>query len=127
MRLAPAPHIYTYGVNILDVSRILEKRFAEAYEAAGGENILGCGILATVMCRLVAELYLWRETALLRSLEGKRGATRALNRPSCAVVYRLWGCPTVVNNVETIAAVCPIVMMGNEEYANRNRNQQAQN
>jgi NADH-quinone oxidoreductase subunit F len=55
------------------------------------------------------------ETALLESLEGKRGNPRI--KPPFPAVAGLWGCPTVVNNVETIAAVVPIVNMGGEEYA----------
>ncbi len=55
------------------------------------------------------------ETALLESLEGKRGNPRI--KPPFPAIAGLYGCPTVVNNVETIAAVCPIVMMGGDEYA----------
>ncbi|HXU26154.1 MAG TPA: NADH-ubiquinone oxidoreductase-F iron-sulfur binding region domain-containing protein, partial [Bacteroidia bacterium] len=55
------------------------------------------------------------ETALLESLEGKRGNPRI--KPPFPAVAGLYGCPTVVNNVETIAAVVPIVNMGGEEYA----------
>src|SRR5204863_1244089 len=55
------------------------------------------------------------ETALLESLEGKRGNPR--NKPPFPAVAGLYGCPTVVNNVETIAAVVPIVNDGGEEYA----------
>ncbi|MEO8760993.1 MAG: NADH-ubiquinone oxidoreductase-F iron-sulfur binding region domain-containing protein, partial [Bacteroidia bacterium] len=55
------------------------------------------------------------ETALLESLEGKRGNPRI--KPPFPAVAGLYGCPTVVNNVETIAAVVPIINMGGEEYA----------
>ena len=55
------------------------------------------------------------ETALLESLEGKRGNPRI--KPPFPAIAGVWGCPTVVNNVETIAAVCPIIMMGGDEYA----------
>jgi NADH-quinone oxidoreductase subunit F len=55
------------------------------------------------------------ETALLESLEGKRGNPRI--KPPFPAVKGLYGCPTVVNNVETIAAVVPIVNDGGEEYA----------
>ena len=47
------------------------------------------------------------ETALLESLEGKRGNPRI--KPPFPAVKGLWDCPTVVNNVETIAAVVPII------------------
>jgi len=52
------------------------------------------------------------ETALLESLEGKRGLPRL--KPPFPAVAGLYASPTVVNNVETIAAVVPIVMMGGE-------------
>jgi NADH:ubiquinone oxidoreductase subunit F (NADH-binding) len=52
---------------------------------------------------------------LLESLEGKRGNPR--NKPPFPAVKGLYGCPTVVNNVETIAAVTSIVNNGGEEYA----------
>jgi NADH-quinone oxidoreductase subunit F len=55
------------------------------------------------------------ETALLESLEGKRGNPRI--KPPFPAVKGLWGCPTVVNNVETVAAVVPIINDGGEEYA----------
>ena len=55
------------------------------------------------------------ETALLESLEGKRGNPRI--KPPFPAVKGLWGCPTVVNNVETIAAVVSIVRDGGEAYA----------
>ncbi len=55
------------------------------------------------------------ETALLESLEGKRGNPRI--KPPFPAVKGLWDCPTVVNNVETLAAVVPIINMGGEEYA----------
>ena len=55
------------------------------------------------------------ETALLESLEGKRGNPRI--KPPFPAVAGLWGRPTVVNNVETIAAVVPILNISGEEYA----------
>lgn len=55
------------------------------------------------------------ETALLESLEGKRGNPRI--KPPFPAVAGLYGCPTVVNNVESIAATVPIINDGGEEYA----------
>jgi NADH-quinone oxidoreductase subunit F len=52
---------------------------------------------------------------LLESLEGKRGNPRI--KPPFPAVKGLWDCPTVVNNVETIAAVVPIVNDGGDAYA----------
>jgi len=55
------------------------------------------------------------ETALLESLEGKRGLPRI--KPPFPAVKGLWGCPTVVNNVETITAIVPIINDGGEAYS----------
>jgi len=55
------------------------------------------------------------ETALLESLEGKRGQPRS--KPPFPAVSGLYAAPTVVNNVETIATVPPIIAMGGAEYA----------
>jgi NADH-quinone oxidoreductase subunit F len=99
------------------VSRILEKAIEEAY-AAGylGQNILGTGYSLDLSVQVGGGAYICgEETALLESLEGKRGNPRI--KPPFPAVAGLYGCPTVVNNVETIAAVCPIVNMGGEEYA----------
>jgi NADH-quinone oxidoreductase subunit F len=55
------------------------------------------------------------ETALLESLEGKRGQPRT--KPPYPAVEGLYGSPTVVNNVETVATIPPIIQMGGAEYA----------
>lgn len=55
------------------------------------------------------------ETALIESLEGKRGNPRI--KPPFPAISGVWACPTVVNNVETIAAVVPIINDGGEEYS----------
>ncbi len=55
------------------------------------------------------------ETALIESLEGKRGNPRI--KPPFPAVKGVWDRPTVVNNVETLAAVVPIINIGGEEYA----------
>ena len=55
------------------------------------------------------------ETALLESLEGKRGQPRS--KPPFPAISGLYASPTVVNNVETIATVAPVISMGGAEYA----------
>src|SRR5207247_6609632 len=55
------------------------------------------------------------ETALLESLEGKRGQPRS--KPPFPAIAGLYAAPTVVNNVETIATVAPIIAMGGAAYA----------
>lgn len=109
-------YIYIRG-EYFYVARILENAIKEAYEAGWlGKNILGTDFSHDCYVQVGAGAYICgEETALLESLEGKRGNPRI--KPPFPAVAGLWGCPTVVNNVETIAAVCPIVNMGGEAYA----------
>lgn len=96
---------------------ILEQAIAEA-NANGwlGKNILGSGFDCQIYVQRGAGAYICgEETALLESLEGKRGNPRI--KPPFPAVKGLWDCPTVVNNVETLAAVVPVLNMGGEEYA----------
>src|SRR6201987_3275669 len=109
-------YIYIRG-EYFYVARILEAAIKETY-AAGmlGQNILGTEYSLDMYVQVGAGAYICgEETALLESLEGKRGNPRI--KPPFPAVAGLYGCPTVVNNVETIAAVVPIVNMGGEEYA----------
>src|SRR5438045_1068567 len=96
---------------------VLEQAIAEAKNNGWlGKNILGSGFDCDVYVHRGAGAYICgEETALLESLEGKRGYPRI--KPPFPAVKGLWDCPTVVNNVETLAAVIPIVNMGGEEYA----------
>jgi NADH-quinone oxidoreductase subunit F len=96
---------------------ILEQAIEEARQHGWlGKNILGTGFDCEVYVQRGAGAYICgEETALLESLEGKRGNPRI--KPPFPAVKGLWGCPTVVNNVETIAAVVPIINEGGEEYA----------
>ncbi len=96
---------------------ILEEAIAEA-KAAGflGKNILGTGFDCEIYVQRGAGAYICgEETALLESLEGKRGNPRI--KPPFPAVQGVWMRPTVVNNVETIAAVAPIIEIGAEAYA----------
>ncbi|MDF2385262.1 NADH-quinone oxidoreductase subunit NuoF [Nostoc ellipsosporum NOK] len=96
---------------------ILEQAIAEARNNGFlGKNILGSGFDCDIHVQRGAGAYICgEETALIESLEGKRGNPRI--KPPFPAVKGLWGCPTVVNNVETIAAVVPIINEGGEEYA----------
>ena len=109
-------YIYIRG-EYFYVHRILENAIKEAYAAGWlGNNILGTNYSLNLHMQIGAGAYICgEETALLESLEGKRGNPRI--KPPFPAVAGLWGCPTVVNNVETIAAVVPIVNNGGEEYA----------
>jgi NADH-quinone oxidoreductase subunit F len=99
------------------VAQILEKAIAEAYtNGCLGKNILGSDYSLDLYVQIGAGAYICgEETALLESLEGKRGNPRI--KPPFPAIAGLYGCPTVVNNVETIAAVVPIINDGGDAYA----------
>lgn len=99
------------------ITAILEEAIDEA-KAAGflGKNILGSGFDLEIYVHRGAGAYICgEETALLESLEGKRGNPRL--KPPFPAVKGAWERPTVVNNVETIAAVVPIINITGAEYA----------
>jgi NADH-quinone oxidoreductase subunit F len=90
----------------------LEEALAEAREAGlVGKDIMGSGFSCDVWVHPGAGAYICgEETALLTSLEGNRGYPRL--RPPFPAVEGLWHCPTVVNNVETLACVTHILRRG---------------
>ena len=97
--------------------RTLEKAVEEAY-AAGylGKNILGTGVDVDIVVHAGAGAYeCGEETALIESLEGKRGQPRI--KPPFPATHGLYGCPTIVNNVETIACVPLILERGPDWFA----------
>ena len=103
--------IYVRG-EVLPVLRRLQNAVAEAY-AAGylGRDIDGSGYDLELVVHAGAGAYICgEETALLDSLEGRRGQPRL--RPPFPAVSGLYGCPTVINNVETIASVPSIILNG---------------
>ncbi len=108
--------IYVRG-ELMYVIRILEKAIQEAKNAGFlGKNILGSGYDLELVVQPGGGAYICgEETALLESLEGKRGNPR--NKPPFPAVKGLYQCPTVVNNVESIATTSWIVNNGGEEYA----------
>ena len=88
---------------------------AESYGLLG-ENILGTGFNFKIGIRLGAGAFVCgEETALIHSIEGKRGMPRP--RPPYPSVEGLWGKPTLINNVETWANVPPIILNGPEWFA----------
>ena len=99
------------------ITDILDQAIAEAKNAGWlGKNILGSGFDLQIYVHRGAGAYICgEETALLESLEGKRGNPRI--KPPFPAVKGLYDCPTVVNNVETLAAVVPIITMGGEAYS----------
>lgn len=81
-----------------------------------GDNILNTGFSLHIKIKKGAGAFVCgEETALIASIEGKRGMPRP--RPPYPVQAGLWGKPTVINNVETFANVPPIIMMGGQEFA----------
>ena len=81
-----------------------------------GDNILGTGFSFRCHIRLGAGAFVCgEETALLNSIEGQRGMPRP--RPPFPAVKGLWGKPTVINNVETLASVPFILRNGAEAYS----------
>ena len=97
--------------------KIMEKAVADAY-ARGfiGKNIFGSGIDLEIVTQTGAGAYeVGEESALMESLEGKRGIPRI--KPPFPAVVGLYGGPTVINNAETIASAPHILLMGAEAYA----------
>ncbi len=113
---AHTSYIYIRG-EYFYIARILENAIDEAYANGWlGKNILGSNYSLDLYVHVGAGAYICgEETALLESLEGKRGNPRI--KPPFPAIAGLYGCPTVVNNVETIAAVVPIINEGGEAYA----------
>ena len=100
--------IYVRG-EVLHVVRRLQRAVQEAYLAGHlGKDIHGSGYDLDVIVHAGAGAYICgEETALLDSLEGRRGQPRL--RPPFPAVAGLYACPTVINNVESIASVPSIV------------------
>jgi NADH-quinone oxidoreductase subunit F len=96
---------------------ILEAAIAEAKEAGYlGDNILGSGFNLEIVVHRGAGAYVCgEETSQLESLEGNRGYPRI--RPPFPAVEGLYACPTIINNVETIACVPSIIEKGPEWFA----------
>jgi NADH-quinone oxidoreductase subunit F len=98
---------------------LVEEAIAEAYQRGYlGKNILGSGFDYDLLIHTGAGAYeCGEESALMESLEGKRGYPRI--KPPFPAVVGLYGCPTIINNVETLSAVPAIILEGGEAYANR--------
>ncbi|NLW08952.1 MAG: NADH-quinone oxidoreductase subunit NuoF [Firmicutes bacterium] len=107
--------IYIRGEYHLSIER-LQRAAARAREMGLlGKDIFGTGFNFDVEIRTGAGAYVCgEETALIESLEGKRGEPRL--KPPYPGVAGLWGKPTVVNNVETLANIPPIILKGAEWF-----------
>jgi NADH-quinone oxidoreductase subunit F len=102
---------YRYVLDIVDVA------LGEAYQRGYlGQNILGSGFDFDLITHTGAGAYeCGEESALMESLEGKRGYPRI--KPPFPAVVGLYGCPTVINNAETLSSVPAIIRVGGEAYA----------
>lgn len=109
-------YIYIRGEYRLEY-RVMEAAIAEAYEAGlVGKNACGSGYDFDIYMHHGAGAYICgEETALLESLEGKKGQPRL--KPPFPAMAGLYGCPTTVNNVESIAVTGEILRRGAEWFA----------
>ncbi|MBI2620498.1 MAG: NADH-quinone oxidoreductase subunit NuoF [Ignavibacteriales bacterium] len=102
-----------YGKWIHKVEQALAEAYGRGYI---GENILGTGFSTNVYVHKGAGAYICgEESALMNSIEGERGYPRV--KPPFPAQYGLWGCPTTINNVETISNVPVIIQNGWEWYS----------
>jgi NADH:ubiquinone oxidoreductase subunit F (NADH-binding)/(2Fe-2S) ferredoxin len=113
---APYGYVYIRAEYPLAVER-LHLAIRQAKERGYlGKNILGKGFDFTIKVKLGAGAFVCgEETALIASIEGKRGQPRA--KPPFPVQKGLWGYPTIINNVETLANVPYIIRKGASWYA----------
>ena len=113
---AHTAYIYVRG-ELFYILNLLDKAIEEAYRNGFlGKNILGSGYDLDIYCHPGAGAYICgEETALLDSLEGKRGNPRI--KPPFPAISGLYGCPTVINNVETLAVIPWIINHGGEAYS----------
>jgi NADH-quinone oxidoreductase subunit F len=110
-------YIYIRG-EMPDGARLLQRVLAEARAANFlGKNILGRGYDLEIYVHRGAGAYICgEETGLIESLEGKRAYPR-IKPPYFPAVLGLYQCPTIVNNVETLATVKHIIQLGGPAYA----------
>ena len=112
---AHTTYIYIRG-EYTHAADVLEEAIADAYrEGVLGESVLGSGFRHDVYVHRGAGAYICgEETGLLESLEGKRGQPRV--KPPFPAVVGAFGCPTVINNVETLCNVPHIIERGPEWF-----------
>ncbi len=113
---AHTAYVYLRG-EFMEQAKILEKAIEEAYAAGWlGKRVAGSDFALDVYVHRGAGAYICgEETALIESLEGKKGWPRL--KPPFPAVVGLFGCPTIVNNVETMASVPLVIEKGGEWYA----------
>lgn len=109
-------YVYVRGEYPLAIER-LQKAIRQAKRMGIlGNNVCGTTFDFNIKIRIGAGAFVCgEETALIASIEGKRGTPRP--RPPYPAEYGLWGHPTLINNVETFANVPPIIRNGGDWYA----------
>ncbi|MBI3738102.1 MAG: NADH-quinone oxidoreductase subunit NuoF [Chloroflexi bacterium] len=112
---AAAAYVYLRG-EFWQIAKFLDEKIAEMEQAGYlGDKLFGTDYSLRIYTHLGAGAYICgEETAMLESLEGKRGQPRI--RPPFPAVYGLYGKPTVVNNVETLTNLPPIITNGADWY-----------
>jgi NADH-quinone oxidoreductase subunit F len=113
---AKAAFVYLRGEYLTEFE-VMKAAVDEAHDRGYvGANILASGYSVSVVLHRGAGAYICgEETGLLNSLEGERGQPRS--KPPFPAIAGLYGSPTLINNVETLATVPKILAMGGEEYA----------
>ncbi|TFH64671.1 MAG: NADH-quinone oxidoreductase subunit NuoF, partial [Candidatus Zixiibacteriota bacterium] len=102
-----------YDVGQVRMSKAIDEAYAKGYL---GKNILGSGYDLDIVVHRGGGAYICgEETALLSSLEGDKGLSRL--KPPFPAVEGLYSCPTIINNVETLANLPHIVMKGAQWFA----------
>ena len=112
-----AQHVYIYSRGeFFEVNQILARAVEDAYaKGYAGEDILGTGRTIDITVHQGAGAYICgEETGLMSSLEGDRGEPRV--KPPFPAAVGVFGMPSTINNVETLAAVPHIVMNGGDWY-----------
>ncbi len=103
-----------YGYPYIRIQQAIDEAYAKGYL---GDNVMGTGFKHHMVVHRGAGAYICgEETALLNSLEGKKGQPR-LKPPFYPAVRGLYDCPTIVNNTETLAALPWIIENGAAAYA----------
>ncbi|NIM00640.1 MAG: NADH-quinone oxidoreductase subunit NuoF [Acidobacteria bacterium] len=113
---ADAVFVYIRG-EFVHGTKVLDKAVAEAYEKSfAGKNICGSDWSCELVVHRGAGAYICgEETALMTSLEGERGYPRV--KPPFPAQAGVWGMPTTINNVETLACVPDIIVRGADWFA----------
>ncbi len=112
---AHAAYVYVRGEFVQEI-RILEDAIDRMRkEGVLGRSVLESGFHLDIHVHPGAGAYICgEESALLESIEGKPGRPR--NRPPFPAVAGLWGCPTIINNVETMACVRLVLLHGADAF-----------